>query len=82
MALTTSKGEVSASGQATGKHRVSKVEVMPFQDIKDQIDSNYNEIQSRTARIVVDKLGLGRGIIDTTSTAAQTMGELVDISEY
>ena len=82
VALTTSKGEVSASGQATGKHRVSKVEVMPFQDIKDQIDSNYNEIQSRTARIVVDKLGLGRGIIDTTSTAAQTMGELVDISEY
>ena len=56
------------AAQAPGKERVNKVEVMPFQAIKDQIDSNYNEIQARTARIVVDRLGLGKGVAGTAST--------------
>ena len=35
---------------------------MEFDEIKNQIESNYNEIQTTTAKIVIQKLGLGNGI--------------------
>jgi len=40
---------------------VSRVDVMPFENIKNQIDSNYDEIQKKTTRAVVRRLGLGSG---------------------
>jgi len=48
---------------------------MPFDEINNQINSNYCEIQTRTTKIVIDRLGLGTGILKTSDATCQTEEE-------
>jgi len=46
------------------KARVQTFDVMPFSTIKGQIDKNYSEIQSKTTRAVIKRLGLGKKVAE------------------
>ena len=55
---------------------------MEFDDIKNQIEANYNEIQKETCRHVIKRLGLGTGVAQTVSIKCQTEEEYVHKSVY
>ena len=55
---------------------------MPFSTIKNQIDSNYSEIQEKTTRAVIARLGLGMGKIEMKPVYSQTVDNYVEQKLY
>ena len=55
---------------------------MPFADIEDQINANYDEIQTKTTQAVVKRLGLGQGVLITEVQSTQTDGQFVERDRY
>ena len=55
---------------------------MPFSTIKNQIDSNYSEIQEKTTRAVIARLGLGMGKIEMKQVYSQTVDNYVEQKLY
>ena len=61
-----------ATNQGPQQERVSRIEMVPFSKIKNQIDSNYSEIQTKTTRAVIERLGLGLTQVTKKPAYSQT----------
>jgi len=86
--MTPSLEEGLAVGEASGtapstqcKARVSTFDVIPFSEIKSQIDSNYCEIQTKTAKSIIERFGLGKQR-KYVGMECQTEGRFVSMQDY